>query len=179
VKSSHEVGELLAADEDAERAAKYRVVYDEAIRALAMQKASFDALRSRVGFLIAAAAIATSFLGGLALDQRELHAGATVAIILFVAFGAVSLRILWPRAEGADGFTATPSLVIDQYLEAGDNQDEEQPLWVIYRDLGLYAEEAHDNNTRAHLAPLSSWFRWGIILLTAEIVVWVVDLAAQ
>ena len=94
-------------------------MYDEAIRALDIQRPAFDALRTRVGFLLSAAAIATSFLGGLALRAGS-DAGAWVGIALFSAFGVVALRILWPRAEGAGGFTARPSLVIQGYLEDED-----------------------------------------------------------
>src|SRR6266516_6715185 len=109
----------------------YEVVYREAIRALDLQRSSFDSLRARVGFLLSAATIATSFLGGLALrDESDL--GSWIAIGLFVAFGAVSLRLLWPRLEGAEGFSATPSLVIGQYLEPDEGEARE--LSVIYRD---------------------------------------------
>jgi hypothetical protein len=154
-------------------------VYDEALRALSMQKASFDGLRARVGFLLSAATIATSFLGGLALKDASSDAGSWIAIALFALFGSASLRILWPTAEGADGFTATPSLVIAEYLEDAAHNDKKQPLWVIYRDLALYAEEAHDLNRSRHLDPLSNFFRAAIVLLTAEIVVWIIDLALR
>ena len=85
-----------ASDEQRERA--FKIVYDEAIRALNLQRAGIDSLRARVGFLVSAAAISTSFLGGLALTGRTGDAGSWAAIGLFVAFGAVSLRVLWPRA---------------------------------------------------------------------------------
>jgi len=66
----------------------YRVVYDEAIRALDLQRAAFDSLRTRVGFLLSAAAIATSFLGGLALRTGS-DVGAWIGIALFAIFGGV------------------------------------------------------------------------------------------
>jgi len=161
---------------DEETTRGYEVVYREAIRALDLQRNAFDALRSRVGFLLSAAAIATSFLGGLALRDRS-DTGSWIAIFLFVAFGAFALRLLWPRAEGAEGFTATPSLVISQYLEVEDEQNSD--LGTIYRDLALFAEEAHDFNRDEHLNPLTNYFRAAITLLTAEIVAWVVDLAIR
>lgn len=149
----------------------------EAIRALDLQRAAFDALRARVGFLLSAATIATSFLGGLALQDSGSF-GNWVAVVLFVAFGAVSLRLLWPRAEGADGFTATPSIVIGEYLER-EGDAERASLKELYRDLSLFAEEAHNRNRDAHLVPLTNFFRIAIILLTAEIVAWVVDLGVR
>lgn len=155
----------------------YEVVYTEAIRALDLQRVAFDALRARVGFLLSAATIATSFLGGLALQDSG-SVGNWVPVLLFVAFGAVSLRLLWPRAEGADGFTATPSIIIGEYLER-EGDAEPASLKELYRDLALFAEEAHNRNRDAHLAPLTNFFRIAIVLLTAEIVAWVVDLGVR
>jgi hypothetical protein len=154
----------------------YEVVYHEALRALDLQRSAFDTLRGRVGFLLSAATIATSFLGGLALRAAS-DLGSWIAIGLFVGFGAVSLRLLWPRLEGAEGFSATPSLIIGEYLEP--DEGEAQPLSMLYRDLALFAEEAHDFNRDAHLKPLTNYFRVAISLLTAEIVAWVVDLAIR
>jgi hypothetical protein len=159
-----------------EREREYEVVYTEAIRALDLQRAAFDALRARVGFLLSAATIATSFLGGLALQDSG-SIGSWVGVILFVAFGAVALRLLWPRAEGADGFTFTPSIVIGEYLERADT--EPVSLIDLYRDLALFCEEAHNRNRDAHLVPLTNFFRLAIVLLTAEIVAWVVDLGLR
>jgi hypothetical protein len=157
-------------------AAAYEVVYAESIRALDLQRAAFDGLRGRVGFLLSAATIATSFLGGLALTDRA-DAGSWIAIFLFVAFGGVALRLLWPRAEGADGFSATPSIVIGEYLERGD--EDRASLAEIYRDLALFAEAAHNRNRDVHLVPLTNYFRAAIVLLTAEIVAWVIDLGLR
>ncbi len=84
----------------------YGVVYKEAIRALDLQRAAFDALRARVGFVLSAATIATSFLGCLALQDTS-DAGSWVAIALFVGFGAVALSDLALFAEEAHNGTAT------------------------------------------------------------------------
>ena len=104
-----------------ESAAAYEVVDREAIRALDLQRSSFDSLRARVGFLLSAATIEC-------LEPAE-----------------------------------------------GDAQE----LSIIYRDLVLFAEEAHDYNRDEHLKPLTNYFRLAITLLTAEIVAWVVDLAIR
>lgn len=127
------------------------------------QRSAIDALRTRVRYLVSAAAIATSFLGGFALEDGA-GVGGWVAIRLFVAFGAVGAKILWPRAEGAEGFTAKPSVLI----ETIDSADESK-IGTIYRDLALYAEEAHDLNNDRHVKPLTigsalrscySWLRF-------------------
>jgi hypothetical protein len=69
----------LGAWMDEETTRGYEVVYREAIRALDLQRNAFDTLRARVGFLLSAATIATSFLGGLALRDRS-DAGSWIAL---------------------------------------------------------------------------------------------------
>jgi hypothetical protein len=80
-------------------------------------------------------------------------------------------------SKGAEGFSATPSLVISEYLEP--DEGEPKHLSTIYRDLALFAEEAHDVNRDRHLKPLTNYFRIAITLLTAEIAAWIVNLAVQ
>jgi hypothetical protein len=57
--------------------------------------------------------------------------------------------------------------------------EQKSDLATIYRDLALFAEEAHDFNRDEHLKPLTNYSRAAITLLTAEIVAWVVDLAIR
>jgi hypothetical protein len=151
----------------------YELVYREAIRALDFQRAALDALRTRAGILLSGGAVATSFFGGVAL-RDEVSNWDWLAVFLFIAFGLLVLRVLWPQAEGAEGFTATPSIVIANYLEG----EEKFEVGNIYRDLALYAEEAHDHNRDHHLAPLTWFFRIATVTLVVEIVAWVVAIAA-
>ena len=81
-------------------------------------------------------------------------------------------------SEGADGFTSTPSIVIGEYLEPQGGAEPAE-LNELYRDLALFAEEAHNRNRDAHFLPLTNFFRIAIVLLTAEIVAWVVDLGVR
>lgn len=164
----------MTASEASDDIRGYELVHDEALRALDYQRAALDVLRSRVGLLLSAGAIATSFLGGQAL-RAGASAWAWIAIVFFVFFGAVALRILWPRAEGAEGFTAVPSAMIARYLEGGISQ----PVRKLYRELALQAEAAHDLNRDLQLIPLTRYFRVAIVLLMAEIVSWVIALAPQ
>jgi len=131
-----------------------------------------------VGFLVSAAAVSTSFLGGLALTDGNGDAGSWPAIALCVAFGIASLRVLWPRPEGAEGFSARPSLIIREYLEPTDGTTASDP-WVLYRELSLFSERKHEYNRRHHHQPLSAYFRAAVLLLTAEIAAWIVDLALR
>jgi hypothetical protein len=157
---------------EAERA--YAAVYEEALRALDLQRGALDSMRTRVGFLLSAATIATSFLGGLALRDSA-DAGGWVAIGLFAVFAVLALRVLWPRAEGAEGFSASAGETIDGYIETPDGVS----LARMYRNLALYAEQLLVVNRDRHLIPLTIWFRAAIIVLACEIVAWVVDLGVR
>jgi hypothetical protein len=79
------------------------------------------------------------------------------------------------RGSKGQKFSATPSIVIGEYLEP--EEGDARALSVIYRDLALFAEEAHDFNRDRHLKPLTNYFRAAITLLTADIVAWIVALA--
>lgn len=159
---------------DPEQAFGYELAHRQALRALDYQRAAFESVRNRVGLLLSAGAIATSFLGGQAL-RSEANAWAWIAIALFAGFGAAALRTLWPRAEGAEGFAPQPSVLIAEYLES----ERRFPLHQIYRDLALYGEAAHNSNRDHHLRPLTRYFRVATFLLMAEIVAWVIALVSQ
>lgn len=153
---------------------QYEVIYNDAVRALDFQRAAFDSLRTRTGILLSAGAVATSFFGARDLAQGESDVWSWFALFLFLAFGGACLKVLWPRAEGAEGFTAIPSTVISEYLET-----DEPPvsLETLYRDLALHAEEAHDWNKTEHFADLERYFRGAVLLLMGEVAVWVIALA--
>jgi hypothetical protein len=149
----------------------YALAYGEAVRALDYQRAALESLRTRVGVLLSGATIATSFLGGLAI-KKHADGWGWLAIVLFTGFALISLRILWPRAEGAEGFTARPSQIIDNIIEGPGYAP-----WEVARELALHMEAAHDENVLEHLAPLTFWSRGAIALLILEILAWIIDLA--
>jgi hypothetical protein len=149
----------------------YAIVYDEALRALDLQRDSLEALRTRAGILLSAGAVSTSFLGGAAL-QDGVSVWAWIATSLFVVFGSLVLRVLWPPAEGSHGFSVPPSAVM-AYLA-----DERASATRAYRELALYLEEAYDLNQRRHLVPLTRTFRIATLAVVCDTVAWVVALAA-
>ncbi|HEV8602631.1 MAG TPA: hypothetical protein VGQ68_04455 [Gaiellaceae bacterium] len=165
----------MADGEQDDLTASYEVVYKDAIRALDFQREAFDTLRTRTGLLLSAGAVATSFFGGRDLEQGGADNWTWFALVLFLAFGAACLKVLWPRAEGADGFSAAPSLVIQEYLEPED--DEPVSLSSLYRDLALHAEAAYEHNKTEHYDELTRFFRAGVLLLMVEVTVWVIALA--
>jgi hypothetical protein len=149
----------------------YRIAYDEAVRALSQQQSMIDSLRTRAGLLLSAAAITTSFLGAQALNDGQSSLMTWLALASFVGLSIVALAILWPhRLE----FTANPANVIESYIET------EEPLSVaeIHRDLSLHMHASYADNL-AGQKQLALRFRVAGVLLTAEVVLWIVDLAAK
>jgi hypothetical protein len=79
------------------------LAYEEAKRKTDRQSVSLDGLRDRAGILLAALSLATSFFGGLSLQDGNLATrvivAASVATALGVLAGAFCVGVLWPRAE--------------------------------------------------------------------------------
>jgi hypothetical protein len=71
------------------QAAAYELAYQEGVRALDEQLMAIEAVQTRAGLLLSAAAIATSFLGGTALEAGS-SVLSWVAITVFVLLGVGS-----------------------------------------------------------------------------------------
>lgn len=154
----------------ADTAPAYKLAYGEAIRALEQQQRRVDNLRTRAGILLSAAAIATSFLGGKALEGRAPTAWGWAAVALFAALSGVALLILWPRDEWK--FAIGIRELFQDYVEA----EEPLPITTIHRDLALHMEDSYFENERG-LNVLIWAFRLGCGLLSAEVVAWIIDIA--
>jgi hypothetical protein len=102
---------------DADKDSRYRIAYDEAVRALSQQQSTIESLRTRAGLLLSAAAITTSFLGAQALNDGGPSVATWLALACFAGLSIAALAILWPhRLE----FTANPANVIASYIETGE-----------------------------------------------------------
>jgi hypothetical protein len=75
----------------------YKLAYDEAVRGLAHQQSRLDDFRARAGIVLSAAAIATSLLGGQALQRGSTTLWAWVALACFIGVSALTLLLLLPR----------------------------------------------------------------------------------
>jgi hypothetical protein len=151
--------------------AGYALAYREARRALEDQERSVVELRARAGALIAAAAITTSFFGAQTLARRDLGAAGWVAVGCFVLLSFAVLVMLWPRRDW--GFSLAPAQFIATYLEPVDGEPLEPHL--IERDLALHMGRSIKFN-REQLNTLAGVFRFGALLLVAEVLAWVVAL---
>lgn len=130
-----------------------------------------DSLRTRAGVLLSAAAITTSFLGAQALNDGGPGVATWLALACFAGLAIAVLMILLPhRME----FTANPANVIESYVETPE------PLSVaeIHRDLSLHMHKSYADNL-AGQAQLAFRFQLAGILLTVEVILWIVDLASK
>ena len=154
-------------DEQDKRA---KLAFDEAVRALSAQHDARMSVGTRAGTLISAAAIATSFLGGLALDEGNPTVCSWIAIGLFVAVGGTTLWILRP--------VEPPSWVSPTAL---DNLRDERPnLRFADIQMGVATQlEAFYEEARLGLRRLRQLFEAASVLLVLEILAWVVDLASR
>lgn len=149
----------------------YALAFNEGVRALSEQQGVIDSFRTRSGLLLSGAAIATSFLGQASL-QRGTTLVTWIAIGMFLLLGAAVIAILWPRSDWE--YAVRPELLITNYIE------HPKPLGIpeIHRDLALHMDTSYLRN-RGQLLRLVWLFRAASILLTVEIVAWVVDLIVQ
>lgn len=131
-------------------------------------------LRSHAGSLIAAAAITTSFFGSQALGRHGIGAAGWVAIGLFASLGLAVLLVLWPRRDWE--FSLGPGEFITTYLEPPEGEPLE--LYLIERDLAMHMGRSTKSN-RYQLNVLITIFRFGTLLLAAEVLAWVVALIVQ
>lgn len=156
------------------------LAYDAATHALARQSDSLDALRTRASTLIAAAAIATSFLGAQALREpgmRGKRAAETAGVegwewvglggFLALAVAVIVVLLPWPNWV----FTFSAKEIIRDYAEGVSPATLEQTR----RDLALHADRHHRNN-QTKLNRLYWAFRIGCGFLTVEVVAWIIDL---
>ena len=144
---------------------RYRLAYGEALQALQQQRESLEALRTRGGSLIAATAISTSFLGGLAVDRAGLTYGSWVALAMFTLVILLTLAVILPvwlwRFE-----------ISGKEMIAWVEVDDPPAPGRMWRNLALYHEDSYDRNA-PQLELLQGAFALAGILLLAEIAAWV------
>jgi len=149
--------------------AVYALAFDEAQRSLTRQEESLDELRSRTGTLVAAAAVAVSFLGASAASGGFSLAG-QLGILAFIALSTLAVVILLPFHGWV--FDNKVGELFTTYIEADDPAD----IVEMHRDLALHhAKHIADNEIL--LNRLYWAFRVAAGLLVLQIVLMLVDLA--
>ena len=131
-----------------------------------------DGVRSRAGVLAAAASVTTAFFGGLALKGEEFGGFAAAAVIAYAAAGVAFILILWPRGEWF--FRASAHEILGHV----ENSAEEVTLESAHSELARQLEAAYEKN-EAKLGQLFKLLRVGTIVLGAEVLLWIVELAGR
>jgi hypothetical protein len=156
---------------DVDQREMYKLAYEEAVRGLAHQQSRLDDFRARAGIVLSAAAIATSLLGGQALNRESPTLWAWIALACFIGVSALALLLLVPRRWI---FTAVPRRIIRTYVET----PEPLPLPMIHRDLALHMEDSYVENELG-LDKMITRFRLALVLLALEVVSWTVEIATR
>jgi hypothetical protein len=161
----------------------YELAYTEARRALDEQAGVVNDLRSRAGVVLAASAVTTSFFGREALSDHALGTAGWLALSAFASLGLAILVILWPWRDWT--FTVHAPTFIANYLEPPPPVDdsgapplEPLPLPAVHRDLALHMSASYTANAR-QLRWLMLAFRVSALLLTVEVIAWLVALASE
>lgn len=147
----------------------YKVAYDEAVRALAEQRATIDGIRTRAGLLFSAAAITTSFLGAQALRGSNPDLFSWLALAGFVGVAAALFAILWPRKWEV---AVNPREVIGTYIESAVPA----PIAELHRDLSFHVHRSYLEN-RKGLRKLVVLFQIATVFLVIEVVLWIIAIA--
>ncbi len=145
------------------------LVYEAAVRTLDQQAGVVESVRVRVGILLSAAAVATSFLAGVALrGGHSLSAWGIVAVIAFFLLAVACFWLLFPRHEWT--FNPNAKVLVRDYLDQTD-----VTLARAQRNLALFMGEASEEN-RIHLRTMFRWFEGACFVLGIEVLLWVAEL---
>ncbi len=147
-----------------------QLAYDLSMRALNQQENLLTEVRARTGLLLAATAVATSLLGGRALDDGE----RTVLDLLAIALALVSLVLsVYVLAPKRDLTFALDGPAAYEYFTAG-----QATLVEAHRDLAYWNREAWEEN-QVIIDSMIRFFKWSCYTLVAAVVLWSAGLALQ
>jgi hypothetical protein len=145
------------------------LLYAEAVRALDDQQSIVESIRVRAGILLSAAAVATSFLAGVAVRKGGLTGWGGLATACFIGLGALCFMILWPTREWK--FRANSKKLARDYIDS----DPPASLSEMQRDLALHMENwAQANSWKMRW--LFFYFQAAVLLLGLNVLFWIMDL---
>jgi hypothetical protein len=137
-----------------------RLAYESSLRSLDKQDAVFSELRARTGLVLAASALAASFLGDTALDNGPVLL-IVLALLAFASSIGASIYVLLPKRDLV--FSLAGSRVYEELYEFRDDIDE------VYRRLAYDLDRFREHNDDA-LQALLRGFRTASIALAAEVI---------
>jgi hypothetical protein len=154
---------------DADSDARAAFVYQEALRGLLQQLDAIESIHARAATLIFAASFASSLLGSRALEDG-VGTWDWIALGLLVALGALAVLLLWPYYNLT--FRFDPADLLARYVDVA----EPVPMAAMHRELALRIEVDRERNGRL-VRRLREALQLALILLLAEIVVWLFSIA--
>jgi hypothetical protein len=144
-------------------------IYQEALRGLLQQQSAVESLHNRAATLVFAASFASSLLGGRALADG-LGFWDWVGVAPLLAIGVLTVLLLWPYYNLSFRFDAGQLLA--DYVDG----PAPQTLAGMHRALALQIKQDWQNNGRI-VRRLRGAFQLALVLLVAEILVWMFAIA--
>lgn len=142
-----------------------RLAYEEALRTLDKQERLLEELRARTGLLLAAAALAASFLGSSAFLHPSPRSLSVAALTAFVVTLVASLFILLPKKNLV--FSVAGTGVYEGFYAIREDMAD------VYRHLVYDLDRFWDSNDQK-----MRWMGRAFTLAAAALVVEVLSLAA-
>lgn len=147
----------------------YELAYEQARAGNQHQRDNVDTVHSRAGLLLGAAAIAASFLGGIALEDGAIGIAGIVAVLAFAGVAVATLAILEPYDDWR--FILSSETLIDGWVEG----DPPAGVTEMHRQLGLLMLANQEHNQK-QLNAMWATYRRGLRALTVMIVLWLFEL---
>lgn len=150
---------------------RVKLAYEESVRGLDMQNETLNELHSRTGIVIAAATVASAFLGAAALQRHVPGYWLNVlGLLVFAATTLLCLGVLWPSEEWEFSF------------DAGDLDDryyakQADPTEMLREMLLSNAKSRTVNNEK--LRDRFKLFRLACGALACDILLWLVAVGVR
>jgi hypothetical protein len=144
-------------------------VFQEALRGLLQQHAAVESLHARAATLIFAASFVSSLLGARALEDG-VGPWDWTALGLLVAIGGLAVFVLWPYYNLT--FRFDPEDLLARFVDV----PEPVPIADMHRELALQIKADWVRNGGI-VRRLREALQVALILLLAEIVVWLLSIA--
>jgi hypothetical protein len=150
----------------------YKLVYDEAVRAIEGQRAAVDEIRTRSGILLSATSIITGFLGPAALQPGSPLLIAFIAAALLLLSVVPVIFVLLPTQGWA--FSLGTKLLLGGYVET----DPPASMKETYRSLAWFLEVDWEAN-KDMLVVRYRLFTLAAVALVGETMVWLLAIAIR
>jgi hypothetical protein len=145
-----------------------KLAYELSLKALERQERVLDELRARTGTMLAASALAASFLGARASDEGS-RILAVLAVAAFAGSIGAGIYVLLPKPGLI--FSLRGSVLFESEFEDATKIGE------THRRLAYWLEGYYDDNEEV-IQSLFRWFRWATIGVLAQVVLWIVEIIA-